>query len=70
MEKLVLKHTPSVVMQEKQQVKDDKVLIAVPVSGLIDAKEGKKTHVVASGMQQVVRSDGRIITIQVNAWYK
>ncbi len=64
-EKLVLKHKPAVIAQE-----GDKLTLALNVDGMSDAKPGKETHVVAYGTQQVVRSDGKIVTVQVTAWYK
>jgi hypothetical protein len=66
-EKLVLKNAPSILAMDKAA---DVATLTVPIMGLIDAKDGKTTHVVTSGTLQVVRSDGKIITLMVNAYYK
>ncbi len=64
-ERLIVKRGPKFVA-----LNDDVVQLALDVNGIIAAKEGKDTHVVASGKLDVPRSDGRIVTIQINAWYK
>ena len=64
-ENLILKHAVSV-----DGMENDVLTLSVPVSGLIPAKEGKETHVVTSGKFDIVRSDGKVVSVQINAWYK
>jgi hypothetical protein len=46
------------------------VTLSVDISGIIDAKNGKDTHVTVSDRLNLARSDGRVYTLQVNGWYK
>lgn len=64
-EKLILKHVVRV-----NELKNDVLGMELPIHGLIDAKEGKDTHVIAYSKSDVVRSDGKIVSVQVSAWYK
>lgn len=63
--KMLVKQSPKVV-----GLNADVLTLDVPIGGLIDAKEGKETHVVTSGKFDLPRTDGKVVTIQLNCWYK
>lgn len=65
--KLVVKNS---VIVKDIDLKSDTVTLVVPISGLIEAKEGKDTHVTVSDKLTLPRSDGKAYSLQINGWYK
>ena len=49
---------------------NDVVTAAIPINGLIDKKPDGKVHTVTYSRMNLPRSDGKVVTVQVTAWYK
>jgi hypothetical protein len=63
------------VMVVEMNIAEDFMLIKVPVGGIIAPKTDKdgklkETHVVVTDTFSVPRSDGKMIKLQINGWYK
>lgn len=64
-EALLIKREPKIL-----SIEGDKVVVELDINGTYPSKEGKETHVMLSGSFKVPRSDGKNVTIGINAYYK
>lgn len=63
------------VMVQEMNIEEDYMLVRIPVGGIIAPKldkdgKPKETHVVVTDTFSVPRSDGKMIKLQINGWYK